>query len=198
MKEIWKDVEGYEGLYRVSNHGRVWGCKHNKLLKPIDHHSGYQHLVLSKNSKVKHHNIHRLVALAFVKPIGGKNCVNHIDDDKTNNRADNLEWCTHKENNNHGTFKERMLSTRKVSEKWQMGIRSRSKPVVGTNLKTGKKIYFPSMKSAERNGFSNGSISNCIKGKSKSYKGHKWQLVLPEDKAHNRKVMEGIRNENQN
>ena len=174
MEEIWKDIEGYEGLCRVSNLGRVWGCKHNKLLKQIDHHSGYQHLVLSKNSKVKHHNIHRLVALAFIKPIDGKNCVNHIDEDKTNNRADNLEWCTHKENNNHGTFKERMLATRKTSKAWKESVTARSTSVIGIHVKTGKVIRFSSMKQADEYGFYNSSISKCIRGKAKIHKGYRW------------------------
>ena len=174
MVEIWKDIEGYEGLYRISNHGRVWGCKHKKLLKPILHHSGYLHVSLCRNARSKHFNIHRLVALNFIKLVEGKNCVNHIDEDKTNNCVGNLEWCDHKENNNHGTHNKRMVSSRKTSKAWKSFAESRSIEVIGIHAKTGEKIKFDSMKKADEHGFYNSSISRCIRGKAKIHKGYKW------------------------
>lgn len=111
--ENWKDIENYEGIYQVSDLGRVkrldgyvaTGIKHSsqrklegRILKPHLKRNGYLAVDLSKNHQVKTINVHRLVAKAFLKPKAGCDCVNHINAIKTDNRAVNLEWCTSKEN----------------------------------------------------------------------------------------------------
>ena len=114
MTEIWKDVDGYSGLYQVSNFGNVKSlskhvpCKSGKtrklpekILKPAKTDSGYFVVCLSKNKISKHYKIHRLVASAFIENKERKKCVNHIDGDKTNNNVSNLEWCTYSENMKH-------------------------------------------------------------------------------------------------
>ena len=123
MQEIWKSVKGYEGLYEVSNLGNVRSLAHtteivrngtkmnmphpSKILKPQKRQHGYLSVCLygrGGNARgFKQVSVHRLVAEAFIP--NPRNCeeVNHIDEDKQNNRADNLEWCTRKENINHGT-----------------------------------------------------------------------------------------------
>lgn len=116
MTEIWKDIEGYNGRYQVSNLGRVrsvdyieeinnkWGSttlrkRKGKVLKPcFDGKGNYIHVCLNGRSK----NIHRLVAKAFIPNPNQYDEVNHKDEDKTNNKVSNLEWCTHKYNNNYG------------------------------------------------------------------------------------------------
>ena len=124
MEEIWKDIAGYEGKYQVSNMGRVRSldrlvpaaCALSKgnqvvnylrkgvILKPhIAGKSGYQYVALSIGDKPKNYTVHRLVARAFVQNFNNKPEVNHIDEDKSNNRADNLEWVTRIENEHHGT-----------------------------------------------------------------------------------------------
>lgn len=103
MNEIYKDIPGYEGLYQISNLGNVKSVKKNKLLAKNNNGTGYLYARLSKNSQVKNHYIHRLVAIAFLDNPDNLPQVNHIDEDKTNNRVDNLEWVTAKENSNHGT-----------------------------------------------------------------------------------------------
>lgn len=108
-KEIWKDIEGYEGLYQVSNLGKVrslvshWG---NKLLVPrikkaALNSKGYERVGLSKNKRMIQIFVHRLVAIAFIPNPENKPCVNHIDGNHRNNCADNLEWCMQKENIKH-------------------------------------------------------------------------------------------------
>ena len=174
MEEIWKDIKGYEGLYKISNYGEIWGCKYKETLKTNLHHSGYMNVTLCKNSQRKTLIVHRLVALNYIPLVDGKNCVNHIDEDKTNNRVDNLEWCTYKENNNYGTFKERMINTRKTSEAWKKSVDARSTPVIGVHIKTGEIITFSSMKKADEYGFYNSSISRCVRGKAKIHKGYRW------------------------
>lgn len=112
MKEIWKDIPGYEGLYQVSNMGRVRslgrtiiykdGQKHfykGKILSPGNGSTGYLHVRLG--SKGREAGIHRLVAEAFIPNPDGKIDVNHINGVKSDNRVNNLEWCTRAENMKH-------------------------------------------------------------------------------------------------
>lgn len=110
MTEIWKDIKGYEGLYQVSNLGRVksldivdrLGRKHKSNIKyQNDNGNGYLIVNLKHNGKQKNHLVHRLVAEAFIENPENKKEVNHIDGDKLNNRVDNLEWVSRSENLKH-------------------------------------------------------------------------------------------------
>ena len=109
VEEIWKDIKGYEGLYQVSNFGKIKSLSKNnhnygengKILKGINN-KGYLRVGLSKNGKAKQYPIHRIVAETFIDNVYNLPCVNHIDENKMNNRADNLEWCSVEYNNNYG------------------------------------------------------------------------------------------------
>jgi len=116
MKEIWKPIKGYEGLYEVSNLGRVKSLPKNGngfkeiILKSGNSTGGYKFVVVNKRKKKNFAiKVHRLVAFAFIPNPENKPCVNHIDSNPLNNRCENLEWCTHKENMKHavefGRFK---------------------------------------------------------------------------------------------
>lgn len=106
MKETWKDVKGYEGLYQVSGDGRVrrlpWlRCNRiNYLHSTEDKRHGYCRVMLSKYGVSKRFLVHRLVAAAFIPNPDNKPCVDHINRNRSDNRVENLRWCTHKENNN--------------------------------------------------------------------------------------------------
>ena len=111
-KEIWKDIEGYEGLYQVSNKGRVKSLarKNNRrvivkdfMLKIHVHHTGYAYIRVSKNYVKQTLSIHRLVCKAFIPNPENKPCINHKDENPLNNTVENLEWVTQKENANYGT-----------------------------------------------------------------------------------------------
>ena len=122
VKEIWKDIPDYEGLYQVSNMGRVkalekyvkhrYGGKQKlkeRMLIPYSNNSGYLNIKLSKENKYKHFLVHRLVLLAFVPNPENKPTGNHKDGVKADNYVSNLEWATYKENQNHA--KENGLNT---------------------------------------------------------------------------------------
>lgn len=104
--EIWADVKGYEGLYQVSNLGRVKGVKRDsrnrgKVLKQQKTKQGYYLIMLYKDKKGKYISVHRLVAMAFIPNPYNKPCVDHIDANPSNNKVDNLRWVTYKENANN-------------------------------------------------------------------------------------------------
>ena len=108
MKEIFKDIKNYEGLYQVSNLGRVYSYYKNKILFPGNN-KGYLQINLTKDKISKKFFIHRLVAETFIPNPNNLPCVNHIDEDKTNNCVDNLEWCSYKYNINYGSGLQRKI-----------------------------------------------------------------------------------------
>ena len=125
MEEVWKDVEGYEGLYQVSNLGNIrsmprkW-CKTKsvKILEPIVRKDGYMQITFSKEGISENFLIHRLVANAFIPNIDNLPQINHIDEVKSNNNSKNLEWCTSLYNNNYGTKIQRTIdkNNKKVNQ----------------------------------------------------------------------------------
>jgi len=126
QNEIWKDIAGYEGLYQISNFGKVKSFQLNteKILKsPADSH-GYRLVVLCKNKKCKTFKVHQLVASAFLNhvPNGNKMVVDHINDDKSDNRLENLQVVSHRFNSRktQGRYssKYKGVSLIKSSNKW--------------------------------------------------------------------------------
>lgn len=117
MVEEWRDVVGYEGLYQVSNLGRVkslektvphptaksgyWVLPEKIRKLKVCKNNGYLMVILSRHNRIKNWTVHRLVALAFLEKVEGKDSIDHIDGNKLNNSVDNLRWCTRKENNNN-------------------------------------------------------------------------------------------------
>lgn len=178
IEEIWKDIGGYEGLYQISNMGRVKSLSrvrkgnkgvttivHEKILKLKNKKGGYLGVSLSKENTPTNFEVHRLVAKAFIPNPDNLPEVNHKDEVKTNNCVDNLEWCDRKYNCNYGTRNERIIKTQ-------------TKPVI--SLKENNIVmYFTSLAEAQQKGFSAGAISDCCnnKPKHKTHKGFKWQYV---------------------
>lgn len=171
--EVWKDIVGYEGLYKVSDKGNIYSVERissqgNKwggiTLKPRYDKHGYFRVTLYKNGKQKTRFIHRLVAEAFIPNPNGYSEINHRDENKINNYVENLEWCTIKQNNNHGTRNERASQTK-------------CKKVRAINVETGEKLTFNSVKEAKSKGYpSAGEACRGVynKGGGNLYKGHKW------------------------
>lgn len=128
--ETWKDIEGYEGIYQVSNEGNVRSCEReieylvkgkykgkrvfpSVLLKTWINNGGYVLVDLHMNGKTDKRTVHRLVAEAFIPNPDNKPCVGHNDTDTTNNNVENLYWCTYLENNMHPITMEKRLKTMK-------------------------------------------------------------------------------------
>ena len=93
-----KDVVGYEGLYAVTSCGKVWSYRNECFLEPKDNGKGYLFVNLCKNGKKKKYYVHRLVAMAYLPNPDNLPQVDHIDNDKTHNYVNNLQWITHKDN----------------------------------------------------------------------------------------------------
>ena len=180
--EVWKtavyDGEIYEGLYKVSNLGRILSLDYNHtgkpgLMNPFETPNGYLRVGLWKNEKRKDCLVHRLVAFTFLDNPEGKPQVNHKDEDKTNNfvflnedgsinkEKSNLEWKTHRDNINHGTHNERMVKTK-------------SKPVLQLSLSGELIREWPSIAECGRNGFNISHVCNCCLGKQKTHKGFRF------------------------
>lgn len=190
MEEIWKDIEGYEGLYQISNLGRVRSLdrymkngtsnqyiRKGKILIQQKGTGNYIQVCLSKNCKGKCYKLHRLVAEAFIPNIENKPDINHIDGNKSNNCANNLEWCTKSENMKHAARTGLFVPYNKGKRGKECHS---SKKVAMIDKDTGKILrYFDSEKEGAlflgKNDKSN--ISSCCQQRSKTAYGYKWKII---------------------
>lgn len=150
LKEIWKSIRGYKGYYLISNFGRIYSIKSDTIIKNILRRTGYEEVGLSKNGKRKKYRVHRLVARTFIGPIRKGYVVNHIDENKANNRVDNLEIVTQKENLRHGTVQ------RRISDKL-------SKALILTKISNNESsIYRNASEASCSFGYKKGTIASVI------------------------------------
>lgn len=175
--EVWKDIEGYENLYQVSNFGRIHSLDrfvprktgtvqkvHGRILKLIEDKDGYLQVSLWKENKMKKAKVHRLVGEAFIPNPNNLSEINHINEMKNDNTVSNLEWCTRKENINHGT-------------RTEQAAKAKRRPVIGINLDTGNKNTFKSMRKTIKFGFHPSAIRKVCMGEQESHKGYSWEFV---------------------
>lgn len=184
MEEIWKDIIGYEGIYQVSSNGKVRSVDRevfepcgkirqhkSRLLKPTVEKVGYELVTLSKSGEIKTFRVHRLVAQAFLENLENKKEVNHKNANKSDNRIENLEWCTSLENNAHAVKNKlrkppknpKRLDPIKIAQFTLDGIYVRDWPSVGSVRK--------------ELGFSDTSILKCLRGQYKSSNGFIWKRL---------------------
>lgn len=186
--EKWVEIKGFDGYY-VSCFGRIWSRNSNKprFLSVHADSCGYFHVTLYKNKKRYSRLVHRLVAEAYIDNPNGYKEVNHIDENKGNNRADNLEWCTRKYNILYGKAGKERYIKMGISQRYS---RNDLKPVECLDAKTGEVLHrFRSIAEATRmilmQKKSNGSarsvrsnISNCCNNRKfvKTVFGYKWRF----------------------
>lgn len=179
--EIWKDIAGYEGFYKVSNNGNVKSCERivnhglgnadrtikSRIIKPYNDNHGYHMVSLSKDGKVKKHKVHRLVAEAFISNPENKPTVNHLNEIRNDNRASNLEWATYKENNDHGGHNERVSKTL-------------SNPIEQLDKNGNKISCFQSVRDASlATGINIMNIKSCLSHKNRVFAGgYQWRYKV--------------------
>lgn len=170
MKEIWKDIENYEGLYQVSNLGNVYSHYSNRLLNPFTNTYGYLRVMLTKNGHAMNVAIHRLVGNHFIPNLNELPQINHKDEDKSNNHVSNLEWCTNKYNNSYGTKVERTSTSNRNRKKVQIGRYS----LEGELLQV-----YNGYREVEEGGYSISPVWGCCNNKKyhNTHKGFKWKLL---------------------
>lgn len=184
--ELWKDIKGYEGLYQVSNEGNVRSvdrivqverngsqfeqCRKGRIIRQLARRHGYLAVFLYKDGERIQVSVHRLVAEAFCEKKQGATEVNHKNEIKTDNRAENLEWVTHKENTNYGTAQQRRSEKTRNNE--------RSTPIRQKTLDGEVVKEYPSIAEAFRQtGCGKGNIHKCLKGTYSHAYGYKWEYV---------------------
>ena len=169
--ELWKDIPGYEGHYQGSTYGRVKGVKRGKILKPFIDKRGYLYIILSKYNERKICSVHRAVAKTFLPKWKAEYTqINHKNENKTDNRVENLEWCTSQYNINYGA------RNYKVSTKMTNG--KLSKPVIQYGIQGAIIKKYPSIREAEREtGYASTHISNVCLGKEKTCGGFIWRYA---------------------
>ena len=184
MNEIWKDIEGYEGKYQVSSFGRVRSLDrmvptvHNatrmvkgKTLTPWTDRYGYHHVNLWRDCKMKSQQVHRLVAAAFIKNPDGLPEVNHKNEDKTDNRVENLEWCNTDYNINYGNRTKKVSATRISQAILGKGVEQLT--ISGEHVRT-----YDSIREASRaTGADKAVIVRCCKGKTQTAGGYRWRYL---------------------
>ena len=161
--EEWKDIKGYEGLYQVSSLGRVKNSKDYIKKTLINYKTGYCFIKLSNKSKEKSFYLHRLVAQTFIPNPDNLPCVNHKNEDKTDNRVENLEWCTYQYNNRYSAYR----LGRKGKTVYQYTIDGQ---LIVSHISVSE--------AAKKLGFKISHICNCCNGKIESAYGYKWSYEL--------------------
>lgn len=185
MAELWKPVYGYEELYEVSDQGRVrslprvslyrrgYGVRQGRILRPQTRSHGYLSVWLWKGKTKKQVSIHRLVAEAFCEKKDGSNEVNHLNENKQDNRAENLVWCNRSENCSYG---EKLADKRKL---WRNN--RRSTPVRQLTMDGEVVAEYPSLHEAKRQtGISEGGIYSAANGITHQSHGFKWEYISRE------------------
>lgn len=164
MKEVWKDVIGYEEIYEINNKGEVRNKIRMRMVKARGDKDGYLRVHLNKDGKQKLFGVHRLVATNFIPNPNNYPQVNHKDENKQNNNVENLEWCTFEYNNSYGTKNERIA-------------KSHCKKVGRYSLDGELLETYSSLKEAGLKGYDKNSICFCCNGKLRTHRGFIWKHI---------------------
>lgn len=187
----WKEISGTDGAYFVSDAGEVRSidryivckdgkAKHRKghVLTGTKNSMGYLRVQIWRNGRKQRCFVHRLVAEAFVDNPNSLPVVNHKDFNPLNNRANNLEWCTERQNYDYSYNRGRYKRT----DAWKSNLQDTlvnvmGKPVIGTRVSDGAELHFQSVNATRTVGFQPSCVSNCCQGKRASHKGYAWRFA---------------------
>ena len=179
MKEEWKAIKGYEGIYEVSSKGRVRsldrytegrrGLLRGHIVIAIKQKkTGYMRICLSKDKIKKYYSVHRLVAEAFIPNPNNYPCVNHLNEIRSCNYTNNLQWCTHKQNIHYGNCRKH------ISEAL---LKRDSRPIMQIDMNNNLVCIFRNAREAINKGFSRSNLYKCLKGRTYTYLGYKWEYA---------------------
>lgn len=193
MEEIWKDILGYEGLYKISNTGKVINCKTNKQMAvSANNIGGYYRIGLTKDRKRKQFSLHRLIAIAFIPNPENKPCIDHINTIRTDNRVENLKWCTRHENQMNPITRKNLrrdfteTHRKKISESLKgkphskehnekVSLAMSKRPIIC--VETGE-IYKSTLDIQRKIGLWHQNIVKVLQGKLKTCGGFHWEVLL--------------------
>lgn len=189
MREVWKDISGYEGIYQASSYGRIKSLgghrsngyyKKEKIMKFYKTYNGYYRVGLSKNGESKGLFVHRIIATTFIPNPNSLRDVNHKDENKINNNIENLEWLSHQDNINYGSRKRRMMS----NKEWQRKtMQETSIPVYSVSPDGKIEHWYSQHEAARQLGLQQSCISGCLRGKQKTTGGYKFFKDEDKDKT---------------
>lgn len=170
----WKPIKEFDGLYLISDDGKVFSVRTNKTLRTFIS-SGYERLELNIDGKAQKHFVHRLVAETFIPNPDNLPCVNHKDENPLNNHADNLEWCTYEYNSNYGTCISRRVAN---TEYKSGGDNAKAKKVYRYDLSGNLIAEYGSVSEAsDATRLSRKSISKACSGRLKKYANNVWSYT---------------------
>lgn len=191
--ERWAAIKGYEGLYEVSNTGKIRSLdrlvsrpqgnfvKKGRILKCNLNNKGYFRVQLIDSSGGKKQLfVHRLVADAFIPHDACDNVVNHLDFNPQNNNVENLEWTTSMGNSQYSAERGRMINKVRSAKVAEMQ-RKNGRPVIGKNIITGEEITFRWLNECSSQGFQPSCVSNCCQNKRTKHKGYIWRYASPDE-----------------
>ena len=164
MNEVWRDIEGYEGLYQVSDHGQVKSLRYDKIMKPVlNEVNGYLRVMMTGKEGRKNEYIHKLVAKTFIPNPHNLPEVNHKCEDRLDNRVSQIEWCNRAYNCNYGN---RVKGSKKV------------KPVaIVSDSGTIQKVFKNATEAERETGVERRLIGFCCQGRTKTAGGLKWRYL---------------------
>lgn len=181
--EVWKDIPGTNGEYKISNYGKVMTVKTGRILAPSIDERGYERVGLFKTDRSRRYKVHRLVAITYIPNPGNKEQVNHKDGNKRNNSVDNLEWVTNEENMHHSRVNGLHDGHKKFCE-------SRKKRIIATHIESGKETVFDSILAAKK-ALGTNHIQEVLRGLRYEAKGYTFRYakeVMPDANVSNAKA----------